>query len=161
MYKCISLWLIVLTIIMTFCVSHQKQIDNESVANNLLADDTRLNDTENIILGKEMFIDYLERILGAKIYCFFVWVVLIIIIIAGKDFGRKRIEAFVCNWDQIRFKNKMFIKQWERSDTQQQWMEKKWQKFVILFRKGKPRKEMVEKNKEEKNCDGKFEEKCC
>jgi hypothetical protein len=38
---------------MTFCVSHQKQIDDESVDNHLVLDDAKLNDTENIILGKE------------------------------------------------------------------------------------------------------------
>ncbi|XP_070499901.1 uncharacterized protein [Chironomus tepperi] len=31
--KCISLWLIVLTIIMTFCVSHQNQLDDDNKAN--------------------------------------------------------------------------------------------------------------------------------
>lgn len=31
--KCISLWIIVLTVIMTFCVSHQNQLDDDSIAN--------------------------------------------------------------------------------------------------------------------------------
>lgn len=31
--KCISLWIIVLTIIMTFCVSHQNQLDDDNKAN--------------------------------------------------------------------------------------------------------------------------------
>jgi len=31
--KCISLWLIVLTIIMTFCVSHQNQLNDDNKAN--------------------------------------------------------------------------------------------------------------------------------
>ena len=75
MYKCISLWLIVLTIIMTFCVSHQNQIDNgpsESTADNLVTstdikEESRLNNTENIILGKqEKIAEYLKRILGAN-----------------------------------------------------------------------------------------------
>lgn len=69
MYKCISLWLIVLTIIMTFCVSHQKQLDNDAkndanVANNLVTtndmrDDAMRNhengsakSTESTNLGK-------------------------------------------------------------------------------------------------------------
>jgi hypothetical protein len=68
MYKCISLWLIVLTIIMTFCVSHQKQPDNDpqsdaNVANILLSDgkndiamknpeNDSVNNTESTILGK-------------------------------------------------------------------------------------------------------------
>lgn len=64
---------------MTFCVSHQKQLDNDAtgdaivtnelVTNNDVKDDTRnQNGTENIILGKHetQFIDYLERILGAN-----------------------------------------------------------------------------------------------
>lgn len=67
---------------MTFCVSHQKQLDNDAigdsivakelVTNNDIKDDTRprhLNGTENIILGKHetQFIDYLERIFGADL----------------------------------------------------------------------------------------------
>ena len=60
---------------MTFCVSHQNQIDNgpsESIVDNLVTstdikEESRLNDTENIILGKhEKLIEYLERILGAN-----------------------------------------------------------------------------------------------
>lgn len=41
MYKCISLWLIVLTIIMTFCVSHQKLLNDDD-------NDTRTDANENI-----------------------------------------------------------------------------------------------------------------
>lgn len=51
MYKCISLWLIVLTIIMTFCVSHQKQLDNDpdsdSAANMLVTNDDAMRQHEN------------------------------------------------------------------------------------------------------------------
>lgn len=39
--KCISLWLIVLTIIMTFCVSHQNQLDDDNKAN-YTSDDTNV-----------------------------------------------------------------------------------------------------------------------
>lgn len=56
MCKCINLWSIVLTIIMTFCVSHQKQLDRESksdsgaggkvVTNNDVKDDS-LKHNEN------------------------------------------------------------------------------------------------------------------
>lgn len=63
MYKCISLWLIVLTIIMTFCVSHQRQLDrdpkgevsvaNKVVTNNDVKDDAMKNHENGSVKGTE------------------------------------------------------------------------------------------------------------
>ena len=47
--KCISLWIIVLTIIMTFCVSHQNQLDDDNKANYTQnnGDDVNVAQTQN------------------------------------------------------------------------------------------------------------------
>lgn len=75
---------------MTFCVSHQNQIDNgpsENVSDNLVTStdikkESRLNDTENIILGKhEKLMEYLERILGANSIVSLYALLIIIIIV--------------------------------------------------------------------------------
>lgn len=81
MYKCISLWLIVLTIIMTFCVSHQKQLDDDpaSDANRLIKDDTTRNyhhnnesadNAESISLGEhETQFRWWHRIVAPVLLC--------------------------------------------------------------------------------------------
>jgi hypothetical protein len=56
MYKCISLWLIVLTIIMTICVSHENQLattnGNLATESNITDDALRKVSMDNANLGE-------------------------------------------------------------------------------------------------------------